>query len=147
MIDVLINRIDELNNPTVVGLDPTIEMIPGYLKEAKFAEFGKTPQAVAEMFVEFNRQIMLAVQGIVPAVKPQVPKNQMPRQSSIIPRKINARLTGALLLMISQIRIMNTPAMMWNRLTKASSVSLRIICSIMRSVSPAKNSGSSLKLF
>ncbi|MBQ2985063.1 MAG: orotidine-5'-phosphate decarboxylase [Clostridia bacterium] len=72
MIDILINRIDELNNPTVVGLDPTIEMIPGYIKEAKFAEFGKTPQAVAEMFVEFNRQIMLAVQGIVPAVKPQV---------------------------------------------------------------------------
>lgn len=72
MIDKLINSIDSLNNPTVVGLDPTIEMIPGYIREEKFAQFGKTPQAVAEMFAEFNRQIMLAVQGIVPAVKPQI---------------------------------------------------------------------------
>lgn len=72
MIDKLINSIDSLNNPTVVGLDPTIEMIPGYIREEKFAQFGKTPQAVAEMFAEFNRQIMLAVQDIVPAVKPQI---------------------------------------------------------------------------
>ena len=69
MIDILIDRIDELNNPTVVGLDPTIEMIPGYLKEAKFSEFGKTPQAVAEMFVEFNRQIMLRMKQQRPGTK------------------------------------------------------------------------------
>lgn len=72
MIDTLIQKIDELNNPTVVGLDPTLEMMPGYIIEEKFAQYGRTPQAVAEMFVEFNRQIMLAVQGIVPAVKPQI---------------------------------------------------------------------------
>lgn len=72
MIDTLIQKIDELNNPTVVGLDPTLEMMPGYIMEEKFAQYGRTPQAVAEMFVEFNRQIMLAVQGIVPAVKPQI---------------------------------------------------------------------------
>ena len=72
MIDTLLKRIDALNNPTVVGLDPTIEMIPAYLKEEKFARFGKTPQAVAEMFLAFNRAIMEAVQGIVPAVKPQI---------------------------------------------------------------------------
>ncbi len=72
MIDTLIQRIDQLNNPTVVGLDPTLEMMPGYIMEEKFAQYGKTPQAVAEMFVEFNRQIMEAVQDIVPAVKPQI---------------------------------------------------------------------------
>ena len=72
MIDALLSRIDALNNPTVVGLDPTLEMIPAYLREEKFAEFGKTPEAVAEMFLAFNRAIMQAVQGIVPAVKPQI---------------------------------------------------------------------------
>ena len=29
MIDALLSRIDALNNPTVVGLDPTLEMICG----------------------------------------------------------------------------------------------------------------------
>ena len=33
MIDALLSRIDALNNPTVVGLDPTLEMIPSYLRE------------------------------------------------------------------------------------------------------------------
>jgi orotidine-5'-phosphate decarboxylase len=47
-------------------------MIPAYLREEKFAELGKTPEAVAEMFLAFNEGIMKAVQGIVPAVKPQV---------------------------------------------------------------------------
>ena len=72
MIDVLLERIDALRNPTVVGLDPTLEMIPAYLREEKFAELGKTPEAVAEMFLAFNEGIMKAVQGIVPAVKPQI---------------------------------------------------------------------------
>ena len=39
MIDALIRRIDALKNPTVVGLDPTLEMIPGYLKEEIRQEF------------------------------------------------------------------------------------------------------------
>lgn len=72
MIDVLLERIDALRNPTVVGLDPTLEMIPAYLREEKFAVLGKTPEAVAEMFLAFNEGIMTAVQGIVPAVKPQI---------------------------------------------------------------------------
>ena len=72
MIDALLSRIDALNNPTVVGLDPTLEMIPSYLREEKFAQYGKTPEAVAEMFLAFNRTILTAVQGIVPAVKPQI---------------------------------------------------------------------------
>ncbi|MBE6969195.1 MAG: orotidine-5'-phosphate decarboxylase [Ruminococcaceae bacterium] len=71
-MDVLLERIDALRNPTVVGLDPTLEMIPAYLREEKFAELGKTPEAVAEMFLAFNEGIMKAVQGIVPAVKPQI---------------------------------------------------------------------------
>jgi len=72
MIDQLIRKIDALNNPTVVGLDPTFEMIPSYLRQEKFEVFGETPEAVAEMLFAFNKAIMQAVQGIVPAVKPQI---------------------------------------------------------------------------
>lgn len=71
-MDRLIAKIDALANPTVVGLDPTLEMIPGYLKEAMIAQHGKTPKAVAEMFIAFNKGILEAVADIVPAVKPQI---------------------------------------------------------------------------
>ena len=72
MIDHLIDRIKETENPTVVGLDPTLVMMPGYLKKQMFEMYGKTPKAVAEMFVEFNRRIIDEVCDLVPAVKPQI---------------------------------------------------------------------------
>ncbi|MDR3225249.1 MAG: orotidine-5'-phosphate decarboxylase, partial [Clostridiales Family XIII bacterium] len=71
-IDRLIARIDELNNPTVVGLDPTLEMIPPDLKEAAFKQYGDSLKAVSEMFVRFNKAIIDSVADIVPAVKPQI---------------------------------------------------------------------------
>lgn len=72
MIDVLIEKIDKMKNPTVVGLDPNLDMIPGKLKGEFFKEFGKTPKAVAEMFFAFNKEIIDSVMDIVPAVKPQI---------------------------------------------------------------------------
>lgn len=72
MIDRLIDKIIEMKNPTVVGLDPTLEMIPAYIKNKAFTAFGKTPLAVSEMFYEFNAGIIDAVADLVPAVKPQI---------------------------------------------------------------------------
>ena len=72
MIDRLIQRIEETENPAVVGLDPALAMIPQYLRQEKFEQFGKTPKAVAEMFFEFNRLIIDAVADLIPAVKPQI---------------------------------------------------------------------------
>ena len=72
MIDKLIEKIKETGNPTVVGLDPTLVMIPNYLKKEMFEKYGKTPKAVAEMFVEFNRLIIDATYDLIPAVKPQI---------------------------------------------------------------------------
>lgn len=72
MIDRLIEKIEALNNPTVVGLDPTLEMIPGKVKKETFERMGRTPEAVAELFLEFNKSIIDAIQGLVPAVKPQI---------------------------------------------------------------------------
>lgn len=72
MIDALLQKIDELKNPSVVGLDPAINMIPKSLQDKKISEFGKTPKAVAEMFLQFNKEIIDAVYDVVPAVKPQI---------------------------------------------------------------------------
>ena len=72
MIDRLIKSIEEKENPSVVGLDPTLEMIPSFLKEEMYAKYGKTPKAVANMFFEFNKAIIDEVADIVPAVKPQI---------------------------------------------------------------------------
>ena len=72
MIDKLIERIKETGNPTVVGLDPTLAMMPKYLKDQMFEMYGKTLKAVAEMFVEFNRRIIDEVHDLIPAVKPQI---------------------------------------------------------------------------
>lgn len=77
MIDHLIDKIKETQNPTVVGLDPTVVMIPDYLKKQMFGKYGKTPKAVAEMFLEFNRCIIDEVYDLVPAVKPQIAMYEM----------------------------------------------------------------------
>jgi len=72
IIDVLIEKIAEFDNPTVVGLDPKIDYTPSFLLEEACEEFGKTPKAVAEAFYRFNVGLMDAFCDIVPAVKPQV---------------------------------------------------------------------------
>ncbi len=72
MIDRLIDGIKKKGNPTVVGLDPTIEMMPEFMKKKYFRQYGPTPEGVAEMFFAFNKQIIDAVYDIVPAVKPQI---------------------------------------------------------------------------
>lgn len=72
MIDQLIERIKETQNPSVVGLDPAYSMIPAYIREEMLTRYGKTPKAAAEMFFSFNKAIIDAVYDIVPAVKPQI---------------------------------------------------------------------------
>lgn len=72
MIEKLIARIDELKNPTVVGLDPRMELIPECIKEKYYAAFGKTCYAAAKAIFEYNIKIIDAIKDIVPAVKPQI---------------------------------------------------------------------------
>ena len=62
MIDKLISRIKILNAPIVVGLDPTLEMIPDDFKKAE----------ICDTLVAFNREIIDAIYDLVPAVKPQI---------------------------------------------------------------------------
>jgi orotidine-5'-phosphate decarboxylase len=72
MIDRLIEAIKKKQNPTVVGLDPTMEMMPEYLKKRYSEKYGNDPKGVAAMFSEFNKNIIDYVSDTVPAVKPQV---------------------------------------------------------------------------
>lgn len=72
MIDKLIEDILEKKNPSVVGLDPTPEMMPDFLKAKYFERMGMSAAAYAGMFLEFNRAVIDAVYEIVPAVKPQI---------------------------------------------------------------------------
>ena len=77
MMDQLIEKIKQTQNPTVVGLDPRLSFIPTFLKEECYAQLGKTPQAAAEAFYRFNCAIIDAVYDLVPAVKPQVAMYEM----------------------------------------------------------------------
>ena len=69
MVDRLIEKINQTKNPSIVGLDPIYEIIPEKLKKEMLDNFGQTPQAVAEMFIAFNKQLIDSLHDIVPAVK------------------------------------------------------------------------------
>ena len=69
--DRLIEKICELQNPTVAGLDPKLNYIPGSICEKAYAEHGKTLEGAAAAVLEFNKGIIDALCDIVPAVKPQ----------------------------------------------------------------------------
>ncbi len=62
--DRLIDRVKELSNPTVVGLDPREEYVPEFLIN--------THKALADAILAFNKGLIDAVYDIVPAVKPQI---------------------------------------------------------------------------
>lgn len=72
IIDVLIDRIKEMENPSVVGLDPQLNFIPKFLLEESYGKYGETLEGVANSFLKFNKMIIDEIYDIVPAVKPQI---------------------------------------------------------------------------
>ena len=72
IIDVLIKKILELKNPTVVGLDPRTDYIPTELTEEAINRYGKTLAGISWAFLQFNKKIIDEIYDIVPAVKPQI---------------------------------------------------------------------------
>lgn len=72
MIDTLIKKIKETENPTVVGLDPRLAFVPQFIKDEMLDTYGNTPEAVAKAYLKFNQGIIDEVADLVPAVKPQV---------------------------------------------------------------------------
>lgn len=76
-VDLLIESIIKLENPTVVGLDPRLEYIPVYIREKAYKEQGAGLAGAAEAIIRFNRKLIDAVSDIVPAVKPQLAYYEM----------------------------------------------------------------------
>lgn len=71
MIDRLIERIVETQNPTVAGLDPKLSFVPEYLKAEAFDRYGETLKGAARAILAFNKGLIDALCDVVPAVKPQ----------------------------------------------------------------------------
>ena len=75
--DRLIENIISKQNPTVAGLDPKLDYVPASIKNACFAEYGKTLEGAAEALLRFNTAIIDQIHDIVPAIKPQAAYYEM----------------------------------------------------------------------
>ncbi len=67
MVDQLIDKIIEMQNPTCVGLDTDFSYLPDEMRDGM-----ATFEGVVEQLIEFNMNIIDKVCDIVPAVKVQV---------------------------------------------------------------------------
>jgi orotidine-5'-phosphate decarboxylase len=72
MINTLVEKIKKTNAPIVVGLDPTLALIPEHVLKKNYEEYGADLNGVAKAIVEYNKTIVDAIYDIVPAVKPQI---------------------------------------------------------------------------
>jgi len=72
MINKLVAQIKKTNAPIVVGLDPTLKMIPKHIMDSAIAEYGESLEAAGEAIWQFNKAIMDATYDLIPAVKPQI---------------------------------------------------------------------------
>lgn len=67
-IDILIDKIKQTNNPTVMGLDPRYEMLPDCVK----SKYEKNVEGACKAILEYNKALIDATCDIIPAVKPQI---------------------------------------------------------------------------
>jgi orotidine-5'-phosphate decarboxylase len=67
----LLLKIMEMENPSVVGLDPVLAYIPKYILKKHKKEYGNTFKAAAMAIYEFNCGLIDEICEIVPAIKPQ----------------------------------------------------------------------------
>jgi orotidine-5'-phosphate decarboxylase len=76
-VERLIDRIRELNNPTVAGLDPKLDYIPLYIRNEAASGAATVQKAAADAILRFNKELIDALHDIVPAVKPQLAYYEM----------------------------------------------------------------------
>ena len=72
MIGELIKGIKKTEAPIVVGLDPNLNFVPEFIKKNAYAQAGETLEGAALAFKEYNKGLIDAIEGLVPAVKPQI---------------------------------------------------------------------------
>ena len=90
--DSLVRRIDELENPTVVGLDTKLDYIPQHIKDYAETLFPEEPtKATAKAIWLFNKEIIDQTCDIVPAVKLQYAYYEMYGYDAIKTMLLTAR--------------------------------------------------------
>jgi len=72
MINKLIEKIEQLSAPIVVGLDPMLSFIPEQILKKAYSEKGENLEGVAEAIWQYNKGIVDATYDLIPAVKPQI---------------------------------------------------------------------------
>lgn len=72
MINKLVEKIQKLNAPVVVGLDPMLSYVPEHIQKKAFEEYGETLEGAAEAIWQFNKEIIDKTYDLIPAVKPQI---------------------------------------------------------------------------
>jgi orotidine-5'-phosphate decarboxylase len=75
--DRLIEKIIEMKNPTVVGLDPRLEYVPEFIQRRYLDKDGWTLKAAAKAIYDFNQAIIDEIHDVVPAIKPQAAYYEM----------------------------------------------------------------------
>ena len=70
-IDVLQEKIRSMKNPSMIGLDPILELLPEQIKEEAFKKHGQTLAGAAEAYRAFCCGILDTLKETVPAVKVQ----------------------------------------------------------------------------
>ncbi len=72
MINKLVRKIQNTGAPVVVGLDPTMKLVPEHIQKKAYAEYGETLAGAAEAIWQYNKAIVDATYDLIPAVKPQI---------------------------------------------------------------------------
>ena len=67
MMDVLIEKIKEYDNPTVIGVDTRYEMVPDCVKN----KYSKDIKGMCAAMLEYSKSLIDATSDIIPAVKLQ----------------------------------------------------------------------------
>lgn len=70
-IDVLQEKIRVLKNPTMLGLDPTPDVMPEHLLQESRTALGISPEAVANAYVRFCCELLDGLKDLIPGVKVQ----------------------------------------------------------------------------
>ncbi len=72
MIDRLIGKIKQTQNPSVIGLDPRLSYIPDFIKEQSYEKFGHTLEGASDAILTFNKMLLDEIADVIPAIKPQI---------------------------------------------------------------------------
>ena len=72
MINKLVEKIEKLSAPIVVGLDPMLDYVPSHILREAYLEKGENLEGAAEAIWQYNKGIIDATYDLIPAVKPQI---------------------------------------------------------------------------